>query len=118
MVHADGRLLVFSPMDTVALDANTGDVIWYLDDVAASGSTRPMSHAVAHGRVYLIPSGGDNRFGYQPGVIALDAATGKQLWYAFDDESSSAQSIALWVIVDCWSSRWTTMPVGCTLYTL
>ncbi len=81
--YADGRLF-FNTLDgqTVALDAATGRELWrvQLGNINI-GETITMAPLVAEGRVLVGNSGGE--FGVRGWLIALDAATGRQVWKAW-----------------------------------
>jgi PQQ-dependent dehydrogenase (methanol/ethanol family) len=81
--YADGRLF-FNTLDgqTIALDAASGHELWraQLGNINI-GETITMAPLVAEGRVLVGNSGGE--FGVRGWLIALDAATGRQLWKAW-----------------------------------
>jgi alcohol dehydrogenase (cytochrome c) len=68
-----------SPTSVFALNATTGAVIWSNSGLLTSGQgTFEIQPTVANGRVYL-----GSAYGSGPGggvLLALDAASGKQLW--------------------------------------
>src|SRR5947199_544793 len=82
-VYADGRLF-FNTLDnnTIAVDANTGKEIWRskLGDINL-GQTMTMAPLVVKNKVLVGNSGGE--YGVRGWVIALDAASGKQVWKAY-----------------------------------
>ena len=82
--YADGKVVV-NRLDnhTVALDANTGKVLWdvKLGDVAR-GETMTMAPLIARGKVYVGNAGGE--LGVRGWIIALDLNTGKTAWKAFN----------------------------------
>jgi PQQ-dependent dehydrogenase (methanol/ethanol family) len=82
--YADGRI-VYNLLDghTVAVDADTGKELWKakVADIG-DGETTPMAPLVAKGRVFVGPSGGE--FGIHGWLKALDLATGKVLWTAYN----------------------------------
>jgi glucose dehydrogenase len=75
---------IFNTLDnqTISLDAKTGKVVWKvrLGDIN-KGETMTMAPLVAKGKVYVGNSGGE--MGVRGWMIALDEATGKQVWKAF-----------------------------------
>jgi PQQ-dependent dehydrogenase (methanol/ethanol family) len=83
-VIADGRLF-FNTLDnhTIALDAATGKELWNtkLGDINL-GSTITMAPLVVKGKVLVGNSGGE--MGVRGWLTALDAATGKIAWRAFN----------------------------------
>jgi PQQ-dependent dehydrogenase (methanol/ethanol family) len=82
--YADGKI-VYNLLDghTVAVDAETGRELWKtkVADIGA-GETTPMAPLVAKGKVFVGPSGGE--FGIHGWVKALDLASGKLLWTAYN----------------------------------
>ena len=80
---ADGRLF-FNTLDgqTIALDAATGRELWrvQLGNINL-GETITMAPLVAEGRVLVGNSGGE--MGVRGWLVALDAATGAQIWKAY-----------------------------------
>src|SRR4051794_20162444 len=82
-VYADGRVF-FNTLDnnTIAVDANTGKEIWRtkLGDIN-QGQTMTMAPLVVKNKVLVGNSGGE--YGVRGWVIALDAASGKQVWKAY-----------------------------------
>jgi lanthanide-dependent methanol dehydrogenase len=82
--YADGKI-VYNLLDghTVAVDADTGKELWKtkVADIG-DGETTPMAPLVAQGRVFVGPSGGE--FGIRGWVKALDLASGKVLWTAYN----------------------------------
>jgi lanthanide-dependent methanol dehydrogenase len=82
--YADGRVF-FNTLDsnTFALDARTGKVLWKtrLGEVSR-GETMTMAPIVVKGKVLVGNSGGE--FGVRGWIAALDAATGREVWRAFN----------------------------------
>ncbi|HET7469164.1 MAG TPA: methanol/ethanol family PQQ-dependent dehydrogenase [Gemmatimonadales bacterium] len=82
--YADGKL-VFNRLDnvTVALDANTGKVLWEtkLGDIN-TGQTMTMAPLIVNGRVFVGNSGGE--MGVRGWITALDLGSGKVLWQAYN----------------------------------
>ncbi len=81
--YADGRIF-FNTLDgqTIALDAATGREIWRVQlGNINMGETITMAPLVAEGRVLVGDSGGE--MGVRGWLIALDAATGRQVWRAY-----------------------------------
>ncbi len=82
--YADGRIF-YNLLDghTIGVDAATGKVIWrtQMGDLSR-GETMTMAPLVAKGKVIVGSSGGE--MGVRGGIAALDAATGKQLWRAYN----------------------------------
>jgi PQQ-dependent dehydrogenase (methanol/ethanol family) len=68
---------------TVAVYAETGKELWKtkVADIG-EGETTPMAPLVAKGKVFVGPSGGE--FGIHGWVKALDLASGKLLWTAYN----------------------------------
>ena len=81
---ADGRIF-YNLLDghTVAIDATTGAVVWRtkMGDLS-KGETITMAPIVVHGKVIVGSSGGE--MGVRGWIAALDAASGKQLWRAYN----------------------------------
>jgi PQQ-dependent dehydrogenase (methanol/ethanol family) len=81
---ADGRLF-FNTLDnqTIALDAETGQEIWKtrLGDINL-GETMTMAPLVVKGKVLVGNSGGE--MGVRGWLTALDAATGRIAWRAYN----------------------------------
>jgi PQQ-dependent dehydrogenase (methanol/ethanol family) len=82
--YADGKI-VYNLLDghTVAVDAETGKELWKtkVADIG-EGETTPMAPLVAKGKVFVGPSGGE--FGIHGWLKALDLASGKLLWTAYN----------------------------------
>ncbi|HEU0095473.1 MAG TPA: PQQ-dependent dehydrogenase, methanol/ethanol family, partial [Rhizomicrobium sp.] len=76
---------IFTTLDgqTIALDARTGTPVWkaQLGNINL-GETMTMAPLVADGKVYVGNSGGE--LGVRGWVIALDEATGKIAWKAYN----------------------------------
>jgi outer membrane protein assembly factor BamB len=76
---SDGVVYGDTPTSVFALNATTGAVIWTNSGLLSSGQgTFEIQPQVADGRVYLASA-----YGSGPGggvLLALDAASGKQLW--------------------------------------
>jgi lanthanide-dependent methanol dehydrogenase len=91
---ADGKI-VFNRLDnhTVALDANTGRVIWdtQLDSIA-EGSTMTMAPLIADGLVFVGNSGAE--LGVHGWAAALDLGTGQVRWRAYTTGPDSLVKIA------------------------
>ena len=82
--YADGRVFINTLDDfTVAVDANTGQQIWktQVGDIKP-GETITTAPMVVKGKVLVGNSGGE--FGVRGWITALDAATGKVAWKAFN----------------------------------
>ena len=83
--YADGKL-VYNLLDghTVAVDAATGKELWNVrvGDLS-DGETMPMAPLVVRDRVIVGPSGGE--FGIHGWTRALDLATGKLAWTAYNE---------------------------------
>ena len=82
--YAGGRLF-FNTLDnhTVALDAKTGKLLWRvkLGDIA-KGESMTMAPLVVKDKVLVGNSGGE--FGVRGWLTALDAATGRVAWRAYN----------------------------------
>jgi PQQ-dependent dehydrogenase (methanol/ethanol family) len=82
--YAEGKI-VYNLLDghTVAVYAETGKELWKtkVADIG-EGETTPMAPLVAKGKVFVGPSGGE--FGIHGWVKALDLASGKLLWTAYN----------------------------------
>jgi PQQ-dependent dehydrogenase (methanol/ethanol family) len=90
LFYADGRIFM-NTLDgkTIALDATTGKVLWSVKQADPSkGQTITMMPLVVKNIVLSGVSGGE--FGVRGFITANDAATGRQLWRAYntgpDDE--------------------------------
>ncbi|MGI9075321.1 MAG: PQQ-dependent dehydrogenase, methanol/ethanol family [Bryobacteraceae bacterium] len=82
--YADGKI-VYNLLDghTVAVDAEMGRELWKTKVAdLGEGETTPMAPLVAKGKVFVGPSGGE--FGIHGWVKALDLASGKVLWTAYN----------------------------------
>lgn len=82
--YADGKI-VYNLLDghTVAIDAVSGKEIWNTQIADLSdGETTPMAPLVVRDRVIVGPSGGE--FGIHGWAKALDLATGKLVWTAYN----------------------------------
>ena len=81
---ADGRIF-YNLLDghTVAVDAATGNQLWKtrMGDLKR-GETITMAPIVARGKVLVGSSGGE--MGVRGWIAALDVATGKELWRAYN----------------------------------
>src|SRR4051795_8927280 len=80
---ANGRIF-FNTLDnnTIAVDANTGREIWRTKLGSINqGETMTMAPLVVKNKVLVGNSGGE--YGVRGWVIALDAASGKQVWKAY-----------------------------------
>ncbi|MEJ1158318.1 methanol/ethanol family PQQ-dependent dehydrogenase [Prosthecomicrobium sp. N25] len=81
---ADGRIhFVTLDGNVVGVDAETGKELWKtkVGDIN-KGETLTMAPLVARGKVFVGNSGGE--YGVRGWVQALDAASGKSLWTAFN----------------------------------
>jgi glucose dehydrogenase len=87
--YADGKI-VYNLLDghTVAVDATTGKQLWRtrVADMA-QGETTPMAPFIVKDRVLVGPSGGE--FGIHGWVKALDLATGRVVWTAYNEGPDS-----------------------------
>jgi len=87
--YADGKI-VYNLLDghTVAVDATTGKQLWRtrIADMA-QGETTPMAPFIVKDRVLVGPSGGE--FGIHGWVKALDLATGRVVWTAYNEGPDS-----------------------------
>ena len=83
--YADGKI-VYNLLDghTVAVDAASGKELWNtrIADIA-DGETTPMAPMIVRDRVIVGPSGGE--FGIRGWAKALDLATGKLAWTAYNE---------------------------------
>jgi PQQ-dependent dehydrogenase (methanol/ethanol family) len=82
--YADGRLF-FTTLDsqTVAVDAATGRELWRVKlGEINRGETMTMAPLVVHGKVIVGNSGGE--FGVRGWIQALDSASGKTVWKAYN----------------------------------
>ena len=71
----DGRL--------VALDAETGDLLWEVQvGITEKGETIPAAPVAWDGKVYVGNAGGDN-YGVKGRIYAFDAETGEPAWETF-----------------------------------
>ncbi|MEK0085202.1 methanol/ethanol family PQQ-dependent dehydrogenase [Benzoatithermus flavus] len=84
LAYADGRLFLNTlDVHTVALDAGTGEELWNVQLGQINlGETMTMAPLVVKGKVLVGNSGGE--FGVRGWITALDAASGKILWRAFN----------------------------------
>ncbi len=83
-VYADGKI-VYNLLDghTVAIDAASGRELWNVKVADISdGETTPMAPLIVRDRVFVGPSGGE--FGIHGWVKALDLASGKTVWTAYN----------------------------------
>jgi PQQ-dependent dehydrogenase (methanol/ethanol family) len=81
--YANGKLVINRLDDhTVALDANTGNVLWDTKlDTIANGSTMTMAPLIVHDKVIVGNSGAE--LGVRGWVAALDLGSGKVVWKAY-----------------------------------
>jgi len=83
-VYSNGKI-IFNTLDghTIAVDANSGKQVWRtaLGDIQ-KGETITMAPLVANGKVLVGNSGGE--MGVRGWITALDEATGKIAWKAFN----------------------------------
>jgi outer membrane protein assembly factor BamB len=87
---------------TVALDPDTGSVLWEarFDDPPGSDAADPIRLAVSPDGSEVFVTGSTGPFGssWEFGTVAYDAATGTQLWDAFYEGpglSNNPQAIAI-----------------------
>lgn len=83
-VYADGRIF-YNTLDahTVAVDAATGREVWRTKmGEVARGETMTMAPIVVKGRVIVGNSGGE--LGVRGWIAALDAASGSEVWRAYN----------------------------------
>ena len=82
--YADGKIF-YNLLDghTIAIDAATGSQVWrtQMGDLSR-GETITMAPIVVKGKVIVGSSGGE--MGVRGWIAALDAATGKQIWRAYN----------------------------------
>ena len=82
--YADGKIF-YNLLDghTIAIDAATGNQVWrtQMGDLSR-GETITMAPIVVKGKVIVGSSGGE--MGVRGWIAALDAATGKQIWRAYN----------------------------------
>ena len=91
--YADGKI-VYNLLDghTVAIDAQTGREVWNVQVADLhDGETTPMAPFIVKGRVLVGPSGGE--FGIHGWTKALDLATGRLSWTAYNAGSDSSMLI-------------------------
>lgn len=82
--YADGRIF-YNLLDghTVAVDAATGTLLWSTRmGELERGETMTMAPLVVKGKVIVGSSGGE--MGVRGWIAALDAATGRELWRAYN----------------------------------
>jgi len=82
--YADGRIF-YNLLDghTVAVDVATGALLWRTQmGNLAKGETMTMAPLVVKGKVIVGSSGGE--MGVRGWIAALDAASGKELWRAYN----------------------------------
>lgn len=87
--YADGRL-VYNLLDghTVAVDAESGKQLWRVQMADLNrGETMTMAPIIVKNRVIVGSSGGE--MGVRGWIAALDVATGKELWRAYNTGSDS-----------------------------
>lgn len=87
--YSDGKI-VYNLLDghTVAVDATTGRELWRTKVADMSeGETTTMAPLIVKDRVLVGPSGGE--FGIHGWLKALDLATGKVLWTAYNEGPDS-----------------------------
>src|SRR6188474_3462037 len=83
--YADGKI-VYNLLDghTVAVEAASGRELWNVQvGDLSDGETMPMAPLVVRNRVIVGPSGGE--FGIHGWTRALDLATGKLSWTAYNE---------------------------------
>ncbi|HVT39783.1 MAG TPA: PQQ-dependent dehydrogenase, methanol/ethanol family [Gemmatimonadaceae bacterium] len=87
--YANGKI-VYNLLDghTVAVDAKTGKELWNVKIAdLTDGETTPMAPLVVRDRVIVGPSGGE--FGIHGWTKALDLATGRVAWTAYNEGPDS-----------------------------
>ena len=96
VLYAQGRVFAVGDQTIAGLDAATGKWLWKTDFGVFPLTYDQVGVAAAHGHLYVIPVPGKTRHGFRPGVIAFDAATGKEVWSALLDpkDAQSAELIA------------------------
>jgi outer membrane protein assembly factor BamB len=96
VLYAQGRLFAVGDHTVAGLDAATGKLLWKMDFGVFPLTDDQVGVAAAHNHLYITPVPGETRHGFRPGVIALDAATGKEVWSALLDprDEQSAEHIA------------------------
>jgi outer membrane protein assembly factor BamB len=96
VLYAQGRVFAVGDHTIAGLDAATGKLLWKTDFGVFPLTYDQVGVAAAHNNLYVIPPPGETRHGFRPGVIALDAATGKEVWSALLDprDEQSAEHIA------------------------
>jgi outer membrane protein assembly factor BamB len=96
VLYAQGRIFAVGDHTIAGLDAATGKLLWKTDFGVFPLTHDQVGVAAAHDHLYVIPPPGETRHGFRPGVIALDAATGKEVWSALLDpkDEQSAEHIA------------------------
>ena len=96
VLYAQGSIFAVGDHTIAGLDAATGKLLWKTDFGVFPLTYDQIGVAAAHDHLYVIPPPGETRHGFRPGVIALDAATGKEVWSALLDprDEQSAEHIA------------------------
>ena len=82
--YADGRIF-YNLLDghTVGVDAASGALLWRTQmGLTAKGETMTMAPLVVNGKVIVGSSGGE--MGVRGWIAALDAASGRELWRAYN----------------------------------
>jgi PQQ-dependent dehydrogenase (methanol/ethanol family) len=82
--YADGKIF-YNLLDghTVAIDAASGAMLWRTQmGLIAKGETMTMAPLVVNGKVIVGSSGGE--MGVRGWIAALDAASGRELWRAYN----------------------------------
>jgi outer membrane protein assembly factor BamB len=90
VLYAQGRVFAVGDHTVATLEAATGKVLWQTKFGAF-----PVDQVVAaHDHLYLEPEGGATPRGYRPGIMAVDAASGKEIWSALTGTDWIAGPIA------------------------
>lgn len=94
VLYAAGRVLAASDRTLQAREAKTGQLLWQTSFGVFPLTADDVGIAAAHHRIYLIPEPGATRHGFRSGVMALDAATGKERWSALTGGDRAAEHLA------------------------
>ncbi len=96
VLYAQEHVFAVGDHTITGLNSATGRLLWKTDFGVFPLIHDQVGVAAAHGHLYVIPVPGETRHGFRPGVIALDAATGTEVWSALLDprDEQSAEQIA------------------------
>ncbi len=94
VLYAQGRIFAVGGDAITGLDMVTGKSLWKTTFGVFPLTSDQVGVAAAHGHLYVLPTPGQTHLGYGSGVMALDAAAGKEIWSAITGPDFRADHIA------------------------